>query len=209
VSNELIRVRQFQQDDLDAMYRICLLTADGGEDGTHLYSDPELPGHLFMAPYTIFEPSLAFVAEDSEGVGGYIVAALDTAAFERRLEKEWWPDLRARYAEAAPDGADGMSQAERYARHNIHHPWGPNPELIERYPSHLHIDLVPRMQGQGAGRRLIETLVAALRAQGSHGLHLFVGFGNERAPGFYRHVGFTQLPIEDIQAFAMDLASAR
>jgi hypothetical protein len=79
------RVRQFRPDDLDDLYRICLQTAGGGQDGTALFRDPKLPGHVYAAPYALFEPSLAFVAEDAAGVGGYIVAALDGETFERRL----------------------------------------------------------------------------------------------------------------------------
>jgi ribosomal protein S18 acetylase RimI-like enzyme len=69
----------------------------------------------------------------------------------------------------------------------------------------MHIDLVPRMQGRGIGRPLIETLAAALRVQGSRGLHLFVGDRNKRAQGFYRHVGFTELSAEGVHIFVMDL----
>jgi ribosomal protein S18 acetylase RimI-like enzyme len=201
-------VRPVRPGDLDCLYRICLLTADAGEDATRLYSDPKLPGHIWAAPYAIFEPSLAFVAEDAEGVGGYVVAALDTTAFEQRLEQEWWPGLRARYPEPSADTADAMSGAQRQALHHIHRPWRGDPDLLQGYPSHLHIDLLPRMQGHGAGRRLIETLAAALRAQGSRGLHLFVGDRNQRAQGFYRHVGFTELPVEDVHIFAMDFTGS-
>jgi ribosomal protein S18 acetylase RimI-like enzyme len=197
-------VRLAQPGDLDDLYRICLLTADAGEDATRLYSDPKLPGHIYAAPYAIFEPSLAFVAEDAGGVGGYILAALDTTAFEQRLEREWWPGLRARYAEPSAEMADGMSGAQRQAQHDIHHPWRARRDLVAGYPSHMHIDLLPRMQGRGVGRRLVETLAATLSAQGSRGLHLFVGDRNKRAQGFYRHVGFTELPVEDAHIFVMD-----
>jgi GNAT superfamily N-acetyltransferase len=208
VSSEPVRVRQVQPGDLDDLYRICLLTADGGEDATSHYSDPRLPGHIWAAPYAIFEPSLAFVAEDSEGVGGYVVAALDTAAFEQRLEQEWWPGLRARYPEPSAEMAASMSETERQALGNIHRPWRGRPDLVQGYPSHLHIDLVPRMQGRGTGRRLIGTLAAALRAQGSRGLHLFVGDRNKRAQAFYRHVGFTELPAQGAHIFVMDFSSS-
>src|SRR5580700_2330225 len=91
------RIRPYRPSDLDELYRICLLTGDAGQDATPLYQDPRLLGHIFAAPYGILEPSLAFVAEDAVGVGGYIVGALDTQAFEARLESEWWPGLRGRY----------------------------------------------------------------------------------------------------------------
>ena len=50
-----------------------------------------------------------------------------------------------------------------------------------------------RVQTIEAARRLIETLCDALRARGSTGVHLGVGRRNQRAIGFYRHVGFAEL----------------
>jgi ribosomal protein S18 acetylase RimI-like enzyme len=69
----------------------------------------------------------------------------------------------------------------------------------------MHIDLLPRLQGRGLGRRLISTLTGALRDQGSRGLHLHVNLGNQRAAEFYRHVGFTELPVTGVRLFVMDL----
>lgn len=199
------RVRQFEPADLDDLYRICLLTADNGEDATSQFSDPQLPGHVFAAPYAIFEPSLALVAEDADGVGGYVVGALDSLAFEERLEQEWWPGLRARYPEPDPAASDGLSFGERFVLNDIHHPMVTVPDLAARFPSHLHIDLIPRLQSQGLGRTLIAALVEGLREQGSHGLHLHVGRGNTRAAGFYGHVGFAELPPDITRVFAMEL----
>ena len=99
MNSEPVRIRPYQPDDLDDLYRVCLQTADNGRDGTSLFRDPKLPGHVYAGPYAIFEPSLAFVAEDTAGVGGYVVAALDSQAFEQRLERDWWPALRATYPE--------------------------------------------------------------------------------------------------------------
>jgi ribosomal protein S18 acetylase RimI-like enzyme len=208
VAHDIATIRNYQAGDLDDLYRICLLTADGGQDGTRLYHEPRLPGEIYAAPYAIFQPSLAFVAEDQSGVAGYIVAALETDAFDQQLERDWWPGLRTRYPEPSAQQAAALSSSERFALHDIHHPWGRVPEVTGRYPSHLHINLLPRLQGQGVGRQLVDTLVASLRAEGSPGLHLIVGRGNERAPGFYRHVGFTQVPADDISIFAMDLTGS-
>jgi len=202
------RIRPYDPGDLDALYQICLLTGDSGQDATALYDDPQLLGHFFAAPYGLFEPSLAFVAEDAEGVGGYILGALDTAAFEELLESKWWPQLRARY----PDPAAGLPPAEwtpdQFMTHIIHHPWRTPTELTARYPSHLHIDLLPRMQGSGYGRQLTSTLITALRDRGSRGVHLHVTRNNKRAAAFYRHLGFTELPeLPGLPTylFAMDL----
>lgn len=206
MADEDARIRGYEPGDLDDLYRICLLTAHGGTDASRLYREPRLPAEIYAAPYATFQPSLAFVAEDRSGVGGYMVAALDTTAFDERLERDWWPALRRRYPEPSAQEAKALSELERNALHNIHHPRHTDADLTRAYPSHLHINLMPRLQGRGLGRRLIDTLVAGLREQGSPGLHLMVGRGNERAPDFYRHVGFTQLPSADINIFAMGLA---
>jgi len=205
MADDLARIRQYQPADLDDLYRICLQTADNGRDATHLFSDPMLPGHVFAAPYAIFEPSLAWVAEDAAGVAGYVLGALDTEAFAERLERDWWPALRARYP-APQQLAEAPSEAERWMLQGIHQPFVADPDLVGRYPSHLHIDLLPRLQGQGCGRRLIETLFGVLRASHSRGVHLHVGDANERAAGFYRHVGMTELPSPAGRVFALNLA---
>ena len=57
----------------------------------------------------------------------------------------------------------------------------------------LHIDLLPRVQGRGIGRQLIELQLATLRDRGSHGVHFHVRPTNRRALSFYDHLGFTWL----------------
>ena len=37
--------------DTDALYEICLLTADSGVDASGLYSDRRLPGYIWAAAY--------------------------------------------------------------------------------------------------------------------------------------------------------------
>jgi ribosomal protein S18 acetylase RimI-like enzyme len=201
-------IRPYRPSDLDDLYRICLQTGDGGEDATSVFEDPRILGHVVAAPYGLFEPSLAFVAEDEFGVGGYIVGALDSKAFEKRLEADWWPALRDRYpAPPSEVPPDQWTPDQRWAGF-IHVPLTVPAELAEDYPSQLHINLVPRLQSQGLGRQLMDTLMRALREQGSVGLHFFVSLTNQRAAGFYRHLGFTVIPAKGPIVFAMDLRPA-
>jgi GNAT superfamily N-acetyltransferase len=208
------RIRPYRPSDLGALYRICLLTGDDGKDASSLYKDPRLPGHYFAAPYGLFEPTLAFVAEDTAGVGGYIVGTLDTRAFEQRLEHAWWPHLRAHYPDPPASVPGQQLTPDQQVAHMIHHPWRIPDGLAARYPSQLHIDLLPRLQASGLGRQMTTTLTAALRAQGSPGVHLHVPRGNQHAAGFYRHTGFTELlaapgelPAPHLLLFGMDLQS--
>lgn len=60
-----------------------------------------------------------------------------------------------------------------------------------------HLVLLPDARGTGAGRRLVETVLAAARAAGYERLHLFT-FSDLRAAGaLYRSVGFEVASAED------------
>jgi len=201
----VVTIRPYHPDDLDALYDVCVRTADAGGDATHLHEDPRLPGHVFVAPYAVLEPELCFVAEDDEGVGGYVAGALDSTAFDARAEAEWWPALRQRYPE--PDHARGPEWTQdEWQRFFIWTPITGDPKVVADYPSHLHIDLLPRLQGRGLGRALMDTFLDALRAHGSRGVHLGVSPRNEHAIAFYRHYGFDELEANEAQVvFAMAL----
>ena len=207
VSTQRVTIRQYQPADLDALYQVCLQTGRNGDDATPLYRDHKLLGHVHAAPYALFEPSLAFVAEDAAGVGGYVIGALDSHDFEARLERDWWPRLRGQYPDAPADVPREEWTLEQAKAHLIHDPFITPDEQASRYPSHLHINLVPRLQSGGHGRRLISTLIDALRRRGSRGVHLAVQPTNVHAIGFYRHIGFTQIPGTGSVIFAMDLTS--
>jgi ribosomal protein S18 acetylase RimI-like enzyme len=171
------------------MYDVCLRTGADGGDASALYRDPRLLGEVYVGAYLALEPELAFVVADhDDAVGGYVLGALDTAAFERRCEEAWWPPLRARHP---LDGSMPGPDADLVRL--IHQPPRADPGVLSAYPSHLHVDLLPAWQGGGWGRRLLETLFDALTAAGSTGVHLGVARGNERAIAFYRRMGFTEL----------------
>ncbi|OLF06154.1 hypothetical protein BLA60_32990 [Actinophytocola xinjiangensis] len=182
-------IRRFLPDDEPALYDICLRTGDSGEDATALHEDPALLGHLYVGPYLSLAPDLAFVAEDEHGVAGYVLGVRDTRIFEHECDRDWWPDLRERYPLTTfpPSGRDaGLVRL-------MHDPPRAADEVVAEYPAHLHIDLLPRLQGRGYGRRLMDTLFTALRAARVPGVHLGVGLANERATAFYHHLGFTEL----------------
>lgn len=181
-------IRPCRAEDLDALYDICLRTGAAGEDASGLVDDPHLFGHLFAAPYAVLEPEHAFVLDDGSGrVVGYVLGARDVVAFERRAEAEWWPALRERYPRGSGEGLDALLIAL------LHDRWPPDDVLFRRYPSELHIDLLPEAQGAGWGRRLIDHLLASLRAAGSPGVHLGTSAQNARAIAFYDHLGFERV----------------
>jgi ribosomal protein S18 acetylase RimI-like enzyme len=185
-------IRGYRPADLAAIYEICLLVGDNGEDATPLYRERSILGDLYAGAYGLLSPEFAFVAEDPEGVCGFTLGVLDTASFEKRLEQEWWPALRQRYRDPSDIPAAKRNADERAAR-LIHHPPRAPSNILAAYPSHLHIDVLPRQQGQGLGGRLMQSLLDALGEAGSAGVHLVVSAGNPHAIGFYHHQGFRLL----------------
>jgi len=188
----MVEIRAFRPADLDDLYSICLATGAGDDDASALYRDPKLVGHVYAAPYAHLSPRTVFVVEDTDTVGGYIVGALDTRGFEALLEAEWWPALRQIYRDPSGTPRAGWSGDELMS-YKIHHPDRTAEEIAGPYPSHLHINLLPRLRGQGVGRRLMMRWLTAVRDMGSRGAHLAVGPANRRAIGFYRTCGFHEL----------------
>jgi ribosomal protein S18 acetylase RimI-like enzyme len=178
-------IRAYRDTDLDQLYEICVRTGDAGQDAYDLVEDKQLYGSIWAAPYGVLEPEHAFVI--GEPAQGYVLGALDSRAFEARCESDWWPPLRERYPAGSGDGLDAMLIGL------IHNPPTAHEKIVGDYPSHLHIDLLPSVQGGGNGRRMMDTLLESLRADGSRGVHFGVSAKNTRALGFYAHLGFDTL----------------
>jgi len=195
-----LHIRPATPADSDALYEICLLTADSGKDASALYSDRKLPGYVWAAPYGALEPDFAFMLADGDRALGYVIAAPDTAAFEARLEREWWPTVRQAVAGKVAKAPLDQGVLDRIATPEKHLAF-----LAEHYPAHLHINLLPDVQSGGWGRRLIETELDALRRAGVRGVHLGVSPTNDRAKGFYSHVGFEDLSRDGKVLYGMRL----
>lgn len=184
-------IRAYRDTDLEQLYEICVRTGAAGQDAYDMIDDKKLYGHVFAAQYGMFEPEHAFVVDDGNGLAiGYVLGCLDTPAFETQLEANYWPGLQAQYPSA--DDYEGL---DKMLVSMIHNPSRMHPKVTDDYPSHLHIDLLPPAQGGGNGRRMMETVMDALKNDGSRGLHLGVSAQNTRALGFYAHLGFEELHV--------------
>jgi ribosomal protein S18 acetylase RimI-like enzyme len=185
-------IRAARAGDEPGAFRVCLETGDHGQDAQALYrEDPDALGRIYVGPYLAFETELSLMLEDDQGICGYALAARDSRAFYARYEADWRPRLCERFP--APDGDPrGWTPVQR-VYHSYHHPDYFCPDPYESYPAHLHIDLLPRAQGLGYGRRMIEQVLAMLGRRGCPGTHLGLSALNTRAFGFYQHLGFHEL----------------
>lgn len=184
------RIRPYRPADREAMYEICVKTADAGGDASGILSDDRIWGDIFAVPYVERHPDLAWVVESEDGRAiGYIVATDDTDAFNAWFRDEWWPAFHERF----PRPAELVTREDRMIAYAYNRAPGIDENAAE-YPAHLHIDLMPETQGQGLGRALVETLFAELTRRGVRGLHLGMDATNTGASAFYERLGMTELP---------------
>ena len=188
-------IRPLRPDDLPALYAICLETGFKGGDASHLYADPHLIGHIYAAPYAVLDPQMALVFEDSLGVAGYVVGAIDTVHWENRLEDQWWPALRQRYADPPKKSPESWSPDERRVS-MIHHPARTPAWVVSPYPAHMHMNLLPRAQGEGVGTRLFQQWIKLAADQGAEKIHVGVNSANDRGFRFWAKRGFSVLVSE-------------
>jgi GNAT superfamily N-acetyltransferase len=187
----MTEIRAVRPDDLEQIYAISLLTGESGRDASALYDDGKLIGHIYSAPYVQLSPQTAFVAEDDDGVAGYIVGVHDTVAFEAELERDWWPTLRRAYREPLGDPSAWNADQKRIAA--IHHPARSPAVMVEAFPAHIHMNLLPRLQGQGMGTRLLDLWLSQARNAGVSGVHLGANADNHNALRFWGSRSFNRL----------------
>ena len=188
----MFEIRSFNPADIDALYVISLATGHEGSDASCLYADGKLMGHIYAAPYALLEPSLALVVEDEHGVAGFALGTPDTDNWAERLENEWWPNLRAAYQDPGNIPAPDWSVDQRRA-FMIHHPVRTPQWITERYPAHLHLNLLPRIQGRGIGRLIFSEWIGRAAKYGVGPVHVGVNRFNPRAIMFWSRQDFSSL----------------
>ncbi|MEU2201101.1 GNAT family N-acetyltransferase [Isoptericola sp. NPDC019482] len=226
-------IRSYRATDRAAVAEVCVRTAAGGSDARGLYSDDLLMPEVFALPYVEYAPDLAFVVvrpdEELAGVPadpaddvlrvddgrltGYVIGVADTRDFVSWWELAWGPGFAERHprAGASPSGReprfseaallDAGKDPGRMVR-------GITADELDRYPAHLHIDLLPENQGRGLGRQLMDTLRATLAERGAPGVHLGMDPDNTRARAFYDRYGFQELPSHSPGSPLLGIATA-
>ena len=190
----MFEIRHFRDSDEAAMREICMRTAAAGRDATDLYRDQDLIPDIFAIPYAVLEPEFAFVADDGGRAVGYIVGTPDTPRFVQRFREEWLP--RVAHLHIPPTGrVDFDADPDGSMATLLHDPERMLEPGLAAYPAHLHIDLLPRAQGKGAGRALMTAFLAAVHAAGVDAVHLSMTPSNTGARAFYDRLGFTEIRL--------------
>jgi ribosomal protein S18 acetylase RimI-like enzyme len=175
---------QAREENRDDLYRICLSTGGSSDEQKKRERFKKMLGEVYVGPHLTFSPQFSYVLRDINIVG-YIVAVLDTADFEKTLESNWWPHLVSEYSNQS------LNESERELFTLMAEPVRTPSELLEKFPSHLHINLMDAYQGKGRGVEMMDFTLSNLKESGSNGIHLRMNSRNERAYHFYTKLGFS------------------
>jgi ribosomal protein S18 acetylase RimI-like enzyme len=163
-----------------------------GDPVAWAWRDAESFADLFSAWYTDHEPGSALVVERDGQVVGYLLGCRDSravappaAALRRHVLRR---GLLVRPGTAPVLWRAAADLTVAAARRTLASPPGPD----DRWPAHLHIDLLPSARGTGAGRTLIERWLALLRRDAVPGCHLETWAENDGAIAFFEAMGFAR-----------------
>ena len=169
-----MHVEPYSSHHRDELRAICL--ANAGELAQSNPTEQKFTLLMYCDPY--LELGTAYVLLDDAGIArGYILCAEDYG----RWRHDFAPYARC-IANLSPDYERRMLEELAYYE-----------SVSQDYPAHLHIDIQEDYTGVGGGRQLMEALIAQLREHGVKGVTFGVSALNERAVGFYQHLGFDLL----------------
>lgn len=196
----MYEIRQSTVADLPYIYEICWKTGYRGQSVEGILEDRYQIGHYFAAPYLHYDKECCFVATENGIPKGYILGTSDTVNYTKWLNKEWLPQVRKLYDFSGEEASDPFA---KFIRKCI-----ADDTVVERslyeYPAHLHIDLLPDLQGKGMGRKLMEVFFKRCLQKGATRVHLGVGKKNPKAVAFYKKMGMFVISESD-SAYMMGL----
>ncbi|KAL7916915.1 hypothetical protein GGI35DRAFT_474167 [Trichoderma velutinum] len=162
---------------------------------------------IWATPYIHLHPDYCFVLDSgNETVVGYIIGTPDNEQFLAKYHSEYLPtldsvelpkpsmDRPAKWVgDELPIAMLQLLHSPGEARH-----YKDFPQLVEQYPAHLHINLLPDYQQKGYGKLLMDRFLAKLHAERIKGVHLVLAADNINADKFYQKTGFKNyLPAEN------------
>ncbi|WP_216847072.1 GNAT family N-acetyltransferase [Granulicella sp. L60] len=75
----------------------------------------------------------------------------------------------------------------------IFHPERTPAQVVELYPAHLHMNILPRLQNRGVGTRLLGKWMEAARGRGVEAVHIGANRANTEAVRFWSRRGFGEI----------------
>ena len=175
-------------NDLHSLGQVAFETGFFGTSAERFFPDAALFTDLWVLPYLGQAGCCSFLAERDGVVLGYILGACHPRRYRRELRRIIRRVVLPKLLRGQYTNWRGtlryLARMTRYAGKKV---------SKQRYPAHLHINLLPHARGQGTGKQLLEHYLTCLRAKGIPGVHLSTTAENEAAVHLYEAFGFKVL----------------
>ena len=188
----MVEVRPYADASPEQTEQLRDVFARASEDSPagELWGDLASEAAIYLDPYVEHEPRSLLLALVDGAVVGYLAGCLDASAFpsesalfdaamrEHRLFQR--RDTRPFFVRAMRDSLGARLRGR------------PTASALDdpRWPSHLHIDLVPQARGHGIGDALMDAWASRLADHGSPGCYLQTQVENPRAVRFFERHGY-------------------
>ncbi len=171
----MIRIRPYQPADKEDVHFICL-NSEG--PCTDTLEEQKFILATFCDYYIECEPQNCFVAvNNNDRPIGYVISAVNFDAFAARF----YPEYPQRILQNKRLYASAMHSADLEQKYK------------NKFPAHLHINILPEYQRKGIGSALLDHLTSHFRSRGVSGVMLSASEQNFNGQSFYRKYGFTEL----------------
>ena len=189
MSSRELQIRPFVRGDAPAIREICVAT---GRLRPSQAPEPWIFARYWTDYYIRFEPSHLLVAAQGDRVVGYLSSSYDTKGFRKCMRRRILPSLLLRSvltgAVAHPPSRNFLvKRVSAWAEHE-----SDPPGLLEKFPAHIHIDILKEAQGKGGGTALMERFLAQAREARVPGVHAETLAGNMQGCRFFVKAGFRE-----------------
>ncbi|XP_003426978.1 protein O-GlcNAcase isoform X2 [Nasonia vitripennis] len=189
-SSKIYTIRPYLPSDEEAVYSVC--------NQIHNCSTTSAVADRMVGGFLTLSPELCMVVEDETGIVGYGLTTLNVKTYNQKLAVSWISEMQLKYP--LQSLTSDMSQDEQEAIQYFHTFVPDVPEqLCRQHPSKLVCSILPVVADQSVPKRLITCILAALRANGSFGVHATMSVTDKDAREFFVRLGFVDLipPLED------------
>jgi ribosomal protein S18 acetylase RimI-like enzyme len=186
------RVCPFQDSDREAVFRIAAETAFFGGPLEAFLDDRRLFWDIFYRYYTDMEPEHGWVACVNGQVVGFLMGCVDTDLRHKRWRAKILPGVAGNILIGHYRiGRLTLRYLFRLAMAGLRKEFAHAD--LQRYPAHLHINILDGFRGYGLGKALMQAYLEQLRLAKVTGVHLMTTNLNQSALRLYERLGFLLL----------------
>ncbi len=185
----VVRIRQYEEKDRDAVRRICCDTGFQGEKIDVVFRDRELFADIATGPYLDYEPEWAFVAENADKVVGYMLASV-SSRFVLNRTRTGIAALAGVALRLYSGRYSAHPRSEKFARWLLYRACVEEP----RHPpgaGHMHFSIEKAFRGTGVGMQMWKVFERDFAAAGkNHYYGQFLSWRGRNIERVYSRFGF-------------------